>query len=172
MTHRCCFVITCSVKLSSSLDIKDTTFLNVFCHIYVSCLTVYDKAATQWPWKMVVRILILPLNKACLISGMGQMLLNKFPKYDTWTPSRPFIYHFHPLANEIISFLVFKLLPCSKCNLFLFWVIPRCLSSNCRCFGTHYRFHLHRQVTTLPDYRKPNSFPQKLATWIVSSEKP
>ena len=27
-----------------------------------------------------------------------------------------------------------------------FWVIPRRLSSNCRRFGTHYRFHLHRQV--------------------------
>ena len=25
-----------------------------------------------------------------------------------------------------------------------FWVIPRRLSSNCRRFGTHYRFHLHR----------------------------
>jgi len=41
---------------------------------------------------------------------------------------------------------VFKLSPCSKYNLFLFWVIPRRLSSNCRRFGTHYRFHLHRQV--------------------------
>ena len=27
-----------------------------------------------------------------------------------------------------------------------FWVIPRRLSSNCRRFGTHHRFHLHRQV--------------------------
>ena len=27
-----------------------------------------------------------------------------------------------------------------------FWVIPRRLSSNCQCFGTHRRFHLHRQV--------------------------
>ena len=44
-------------------------------------------------------------------------------------------------------FFVFKLSPCSKCNLFLFWVIPRRLSSNCRRFGTHYRFHLHRQVS-------------------------
>jgi len=29
-----------------------------------------------------------------------------------------------------------------------FWVIPRRLSSNCRRFGTHYRFHLHRQVNS------------------------
>jgi len=42
--------------------------------------------------------------------------------------------------------LVFKLSPCSKCNLFLSWVIPRRLSSNCRRFGTHCRFHIHRQV--------------------------
>ena len=27
-----------------------------------------------------------------------------------------------------------------------FWAIPRRLSSNFRRFGTHYRFHLHRQV--------------------------
>ena len=33
------------------------------------------------------------------------------------------------------------------CNLFLFWVIPRRLSSNCRRFGTHCRFHLHKQVS-------------------------
>ena len=44
--------------------------------------------------------------------------------------------------------LVFKLLPCSKCNLFLFWAIPRRLSCNCRRFGTHCRFHLHRQVNS------------------------
>ena len=30
-----------------------------------------------------------------------------------------------------------------------FWVIPRRLSSNCRRFGTHYRFHLHRQVNEI-----------------------
>ena len=29
-----------------------------------------------------------------------------------------------------------------------FWVIPRRLSSNCRRFGTHYLFHLHRHVTS------------------------
>ena len=29
-----------------------------------------------------------------------------------------------------------------------FWVIPRRLSSNCRRFGTHCRFHLHRQVNS------------------------
>ena len=44
---------------------------------------------------------------------------------------------------------VLKLSPCSKCNLFLFWVIPRRLSSNCQRFGTHCRFHLHRQVNKL-----------------------
>ena len=27
-----------------------------------------------------------------------------------------------------------------------FWVIPRRLSSNCRRFGTHCRFHLHKPV--------------------------
>ena len=29
-----------------------------------------------------------------------------------------------------------------------FWIIPRRLSSNCRRFKTHYRFHLHRQVNS------------------------
>ena len=48
-----------------------------------------------------------------------------------------------------IHILVFKPSPCSKCNLFLFWVIPRRLSSNCRRFGTHCRFHLHRQVNEI-----------------------
>jgi len=39
--------------------------------------------------------------------------------------------------------------PYTKARLYFvpFWVIPRRLSSNCRRFGTHCRFHLHRQVT-------------------------
>ena len=44
------------------------------------------------------------------------------------------------------NILVFKLSPCSKCNFVPFWVISRRLISNCRRFGTHYRFHLHRQM--------------------------
>ena len=44
-----------------------------------------------------------------------------------------------------ITLLLFKFSPCSKYNLF-FWEIPRRLSSNCRRFGTHCCFHLHRQV--------------------------
>ena len=31
----------------------------------------------------------------------------------------------------------------TKIQIIPFWVIPRRLSSNCRRFGTHYRFHLH-----------------------------
>ena len=31
-----------------------------------------------------------------------------------------------------------------------FWVIPRRLSSNCRRFGTHYRFHLHLPMKMEP----------------------
>ena len=42
-----------------------------------------------------------------------------------------------------------------------FWVIPRRLSSNCRRFGTHYRFHLHRH--------KHRHRPMKMEP-IVSSE--
>ena len=57
-------------------------------------------------------------------------------------------YCSEPLTDNIprckhVTLLVFKLSPCSKCNLFLFGVIPRRLSSNCRRFGTHCRFHLH-----------------------------
>ena len=47
-----------------------------------------------------------------------------------------------------------------------FWVIPRRLSSNCRRFGTHYRFHLHRQVNEVSFFIH---LPMKMEP-IVSSE--
>jgi len=58
-------------------------------------------------------------------------------------------YYIYICIYIYIHILVFKPSPCSKCNLFLFWVIPRRLSSNCRRFGTHCRFHLHRQVNEI-----------------------
>ena len=42
------------------------------------------------------------------------------------------------LDKSIIKFNIAVIIP--------FWVIPRRLNSNCRRFGTHCRFHLHRQV--------------------------
>jgi len=39
-----------------------------------------------------------------------------------------------------------------------FWVIPRRLSSNCRRFGTHYRFHIHRQVNEVCQWHWHTSF--------------
>jgi len=66
------------------------------------------------------------------------------------------------LENHLINIIVFKLSSCSECNLFLFWVIPRRLSSNCRRFGTHYLFHLHRRVNFI-------HLPMKMEP-IVSSE--
>jgi len=55
--------------------------------------------------------------------------------------------------------------PCSKCNLFLFWVIPRRLSSNCRRFGTNYRFHLHNiPVFKLSPCSKCNLF----LFWVIT----
>jgi len=46
-----------------------------------------------------------------------------------------------------------------------FWVIPRRLSSNCRRFGTHYLFHLHRQVNEVYFIHLPTKMEP-----IVSSE--
>ena len=65
----------------------------------------------------------------------------------------------------ILYILLFKLSPCCKCNLFLFWVIPRRLRFNCRRFGTHYRFHLHRQVNEVYFIHPPMKMEP-----IVSSE--
>jgi len=45
----------------------------------------------------------------------------------------------------VILFLSFRRVLNVICS---FWVIPRRLSSNCRCFGTHCRFHLHGQVNS------------------------
>ena len=56
---------------------------------------------------------------------------------------------------------------CNYCLSFIpFWVIPRRLSSNCRRFGTHYRFHLHRQVNEVCYFIH---LPMKMEL-IVSSE--
>jgi len=50
--------------------------------------------------------------------------------YTRWQVKRFLFLSFRHVLNVICSF----------------WVIPRRLSSNCRRFGTHCQFHLHRQV--------------------------
>ena len=74
--------------------------------------------------------------------------------------------HIPPFLKKKINTRIFftKLKQSNTCKLFLFWVIPRRLSSNCRRFGTHYRFHLHRQVNEYSIH-----LPMKMEP-IVSSE--
>jgi len=49
-------------------------------------------------------------------------------------------------SDKKIFLLRFTFCSVIRMQIISFWVIPRRLSSNCRRFGTHYRFHLHRQV--------------------------
>jgi len=57
-------------------------------------------------------------------------------------------FKFDFLCNKYIRFIYVKIVSSDKESLVIcsFWVIPRRLSSNCRRFGTHYRFHLRGQV--------------------------
>ena len=54
------------------------------------------------------------------------------------------------LTDRVNRFCVHFGIPvCLYMQFVPFWVIPRRLSSNCRRFGTHCRFHLHRQVNEI-----------------------
>ena len=57
----------------------------------------------------------------------------------------------------------------ATCKFVPFWVILRRLSSNCRRFGTHCLFHLHRQVNEVLHTSYFIHLPMKIEL-IVSSE--
>jgi len=103
-------------------------------------LFIPEKCPQKSPHVLTPRLKMFNLQKYLLITRweIQYFLLTHFHSFPVHMYNKTSYCLQHKMLQMVTLLLSF--VP--------FWVIPRRLSSNCRRFGTHCRFHLHRQVNS------------------------